>query len=64
MSMQSARTWSLATAGLLATALVLGASPARAQESSLDAARAATKAAPASLDASLALGRALRRAGR
>ena len=64
MSMQSARTWSLATAGLLATALMLGAPVSSAQESSLDASRAAAKAAPASLDASLALGRALRRAGR
>lgn len=58
MSLQTART------SLLAVALALGVTSAFAQESALDGARARTKAEPASLDASLALGRSLRLAGR
>ena len=58
------------TAVKTALALVLGvafsmaATPARAQESGVDAARDKAKAAPASVEASLAYGEALRRAGR
>lgn len=58
------------TAFKAALALVLGvafsmtAVPARAQESGVDAARDKAKAAPMNAEASLAYGRALRRAGR
>lgn len=60
MSLQNARKLGIVTS--LAFALV--ASSAGAQESALDGARSAVKSQPASLDASIALGRALRRAGR
>jgi tetratricopeptide (TPR) repeat protein len=58
------------TASKTALALVLGvvfsmaAAPASAQESGVDAARDAARATPMSVEASLAYGRALRRAGR
>lgn len=48
----------------MGVALSIGAAPARAQESGVDAARDRAKAAPMSADAALAYGRALRRSGR
>src|SRR4051794_14459240 len=48
----------------VAVAIALGAAPAAAQEADLAALRAAAKASPSDPAASLALGKALRRAGR
>ncbi len=60
MSLQNAR----ALVGALGLGAVLALSPvAAAQESALDGARGQAKAQPTSFDASLALGRALRRSG-
>jgi tetratricopeptide (TPR) repeat protein len=49
---------------VLGVAFSMASAPAGAQESGVDAARDKAKAAPASVDASLAYGQALRRAGR
>jgi tetratricopeptide (TPR) repeat protein len=54
----------MALALVLGVAFTMAATPAGAQESGVDAARDKAKAAPASVEASLAYGQALRRAGR
>lgn len=53
-----------ALALVLGVAFTIAAAPAGAQESGVDAASARAKAAPTSVEASLAYGQALRRAGR
>lgn len=53
-----------ALALVLGVAFSMAATPAGAQESGLDAAREKVKAAPANVEAALAYGQALRRAGR
>ncbi len=64
MPMQTARISARAACAAALLAVALGSAPAHAQVSAVDPARAAAHAHPSDVNASIALGKALRRAGR